>query len=454
MKKITLSLGLLLGLSMSAFAQITLSDLPYARPYDKRGLNIFETSKKDTIAYDGIKVRLGGSFAQQFQGLKHTNSATAVMQQQGGNEVNLNELMPIENGFNLATANLNLDVALADGIRLNLVTYLSSRHHSETWVKGGFIQVDKAEFLNSPIVDKLMENMTVKVGHMEINYGDAHFRRTDNAHALQNPFVGNYIMDAFTTEIGAELIYQYKGFLVVGSVTGGEIQGGITNPDKRKPSYIGKLGYDSQINDDLRLRLTGSIYTTAGSVRNTLYGGDRAGSRYYMVMDPARIANGTAVSASTHFTSGHINPGLTNSITAMVLNPFIKFHGLELFGNFEQAKGKGRMGAKDEPSDRTWNQIGTDVVYRIGANENLYVAGRYNKVTGTLAPTQAGPTAPVVAGDDITMDRVQVGAGWFVTKNILTKVEYVKQNYEGFAPKDIRHGGEFNGFMIEGAISF
>lgn len=198
MKKFTLSLGLMLGLSLSSFAQITLSDLPYARPYDKRGLNTFETPKQDTIGFDGIKVRLGGGFAQQFQGLKHKNSATALMQQQGNNEVNLNQLMPIENGFNLAAANLNLDVALADGIRLNLITYLSSRHHPEAWVKGGYIQVDKAEFLNSPLVDKLMENITLKVGHMEINYGDAHFRRTDNAHALQNPFVGNYIMDAFT----------------------------------------------------------------------------------------------------------------------------------------------------------------------------------------------------------------------------------------------------------------
>ncbi|WP_162428682.1 hypothetical protein [Pontibacter pudoricolor] len=451
MKKITLSLGLLLGLSISSFAQITLSDLPYARPYDKRGLNTFETSKKDTIAFDGIKVRLGGGFAQQFQGLKHSNSATANMQQQGGNEVNLNQLMPIENGFNLASANLNLDVALADGIRLNLITYLSSRHHSEAWVKGGFIQVDKAEFLNSPLVDKLMENLTVKVGHMEINYGDAHYRRTDNAHALQNPFVGNYIMDAFTTEIGAELIYQYKGFLAVGSITGGEVQGGIQNPDQRKPSFIGKLGYDSQIKDDLRVRLTGSVYTTAGSVRNTLYGGDRAGSRYFLVMDPAKVASGAAVTPATHFTSGHINPGLTNSITAMVINPFVKFHGLEFFGNFEQAKGKGRLGANDEPTDRTWRQLGTDLVYRFGSNENLYVAGRYNVVEGRLAPLAS---APNVQNNEVNLSRVQVGGGWFVTKNILAKAEYVKQQYKGFAPSDIRHGGEFDGFMIEGAISF
>ena len=440
MKKIALSLGLMLGLSLSSFAQITLSDMQYWRPYDKRGLNTFESSKLDTIPYEGIKVRLGGGFAQQFQGLEHRNTATAVMQ----GERNLNALVPIENGFNLATANLNLDVALADGIRLNLITYLSSRHHSEAWVKGGYIQVDKAEFLNSPIVDKIFENLTLKVGHMEINYGDAHFRRTDNAHALQNPFVGNYIMDAFTTEIGAEAIYQYKGFLAVGSVTGGEIQGGITNPGNRAASFIGKLGYDSQLSDDLRVRLTGSVYHTSSSVRNTLYGGDRAGSRYYLVMEQAFNAAGAAASTSANFTSGRINPGLTDNITAMVVNPFVKFHGLEFFGNFERAKGK----APNETEDRVWNQIGTDLVYRIGSNENFYVAGRYNKVEGPLAK------ATDMAGSEISINRVAVGGGWFVTKNILAKAEYVKQQYKGYAPTNVLHGGQFNGIMLEGAISF
>jgi hypothetical protein len=108
---------------------------------------------------------------------------------------------------------------------------------------------------------------------MEINYGDSHFRRTDNGNAMYNPFVGNYIMDAFTTEVGGDLTFQSNGFLIVGGLTGGEIQGGVTSPDKRKISLLGKLGYDKQLSEDFRVRLTGSIYTTSGSVRNTLYGG-------------------------------------------------------------------------------------------------------------------------------------------------------------------------------------
>jgi hypothetical protein len=429
MKKSVLLFGIFGFLSSGIMAQDD-RDMQFWRPYDQRGINIFETGKADTVAYDGMKVRIGGAFAQQFQSLRHTNSATAVMNSDGEN---INRLMSIGSGFNLATANLNIDVALADGVRLNLVTYLSSRHHPESWVKGGFLQIDKVPFLNSDVFDKIMEKVTIKVGHMEINYGDAHFRRSDNGNAFYNPFVGNYIMDAFTTEIGGEVIFQDNGFLAVASMTGGEIQGGVTNPGIRKPSFIGKLGYDKVLTDDLRVRLTGSIYTTSGSVNNTLWSGDRAGSRYYMVME------NTLATTAAQFTSGRFSPGMRSNVTAMVLNPFVRFQKLELFGNIEQTKGK----AANETADRTWNQLGLDAVYRFGIEDKFYLAGRYNQVNGSMPN-----------GTEPSIERIQVGGGWFITKNILSKIEYVSQNYNDFAPTDIRNGGKFNGLMIEGVIAF
>ena len=132
MKKSILFLTGAILFSLSSLAQQR--DLQFWRPYDQRGINVFESGKADTVAFDGLKVRIGGAFTQQFQSISHENSASPVMD---GNGVNVNQLMDIGSGFNLATANLNIDVALADGIRLNLITYLSSRHHPETWVKGG-----------------------------------------------------------------------------------------------------------------------------------------------------------------------------------------------------------------------------------------------------------------------------------------------------------------------------
>lgn len=108
-----------------------------------------------------------------------------------------------------------------------MTLYLSSRHHNETWVKGGYIQFDKLPFLKSALLDKVMEYTTIKVGHMEVNYGDAHFRRSDNGNSIYNPFVENYIMDEFATEIGAEIDVQSKGFLAVVAMTNGKIKGDI-----------------------------------------------------------------------------------------------------------------------------------------------------------------------------------------------------------------------------------
>jgi hypothetical protein len=429
MNTIIRALIVALLLPLASFAQKA-SDVQFWRPYDKRGINVFETGKADTVAYDGLTVRVGANFTQQFQSLSHETGANPRVVA----GVNQNQLIQIGNGFNLATANLNFDVALEDGVRLNLIAYLSSRHHNETWVKGGYIQADKLSFLKIEALDKLMENLTIKVGHMEINYGDAHFRRSDNGNAMYNPLVGNLIMDAFTTETAAEVYFQKNGILAMVAASGGEIQGGIIRPDDRAPNFYGKLGYDKQINDQVRVRLTGSVYTTKSSARNTLYGGDRAGSRYYLVME-----NTTATPAA-QFTSGRFNPNQTDNITAMVFNPFVKFAGFELFGNFEQSKGK----AANETEDRTFNQMAVEGLYRFGANENFYFGGRYNTIKGR----PAGYTA------DIQIDRIQIGAGWFATKNVLTKIEYVSQEYKDFLPTDIRHKGKFNGLMIEGIVAF
>lgn len=58
-----------------------------------------------------------------------------------------------------------------------------------------------------------MDYSTIKFGHNEINYGDAHFRRSDNANTMTNPFVGNLLMDAYATLVFAEVYYQRDGWL-------------------------------------------------------------------------------------------------------------------------------------------------------------------------------------------------------------------------------------------------
>ena len=300
-------------------------------------------------------------------------------------------------------------------------------------MKDGYIQMDQSPIDFAPL-KMLFEIATVRVGHMEINYGDAHFRRSDNGNALYNPFVGNYIMDAFTTQIGGEVYLKTKGVIAMASVTGGELRGTVLTPEQRGPSYIGKLGFDCQIKPDLRVRVTGSMYRSPKSMSDTLYGGDRAGSRYYYVME------NTAATESAQKDSGLINPGFKNKVNAYQLNPFVKFRGLEVFGVVERADGK----ALTEATDRSWNQYAVDTVYRFLSDEKLFAGVRYNKAQGTLA----GITG------DVGAERWEFGGGWFITPNVLAKAEYVSQKYFGYPDTNIKNGGRFNGMMLEGVIAF
>ena len=413
-----------------AIAQKQQFQLDNWRPYDKTGLLMFEAPKDTATTFESVKVRIGGAFALQYQAFDHENNADIVL---NANNVNLNQLVGLGNNFNLATANLDIDVALYDGVNLHLRTYLSSRHHPEPYVKGGYIQIDKLDFIQKDFLSDVMKYATLRIGHMENNYGDAHFRRSDNAQALYNPFVGNYIMDAFTTEVGAELYYRRNGWIAMLGATNGKLNQATNAPGVTSPSVMAKLGYDKQLSTDLRFRLTGSLYNSAQSARTYLYGGDRAGSRYYFVME------NTLATSSGNYSSGLINPGLSNKLTAIMVNPFVKYKGLEFFGMYEHANGK----TNAETEERDFTQLGAELIYRFGKNENLYVAGRYNSVNGET-----------VAKEDVDVTRFNLGAGWFMTKNILVKFGYVDQQYDGYAKTNILSDGQFNGFIAEAVISF
>jgi hypothetical protein len=409
------------------------------RPHDARGINMFETPKLDAVPYNGFALNWGASFAQEFQALHHSNTAQPVITGTPPNQVNQNQLLKIGAGFDNAMASMYLDAQLARNVRVEMTTYLSTRHHNETWVKDGFLLVDGSPWENTTL-DNIMKFTTLKIGHFEVNYGDAHFRASDAGNSMFNPLIGNLIMNAFTTEVGGEAYFRKGGWLGMFGATGGEIRGQVRSPDQRAPTYLGKVGFDRQLNPDFRLRLTGSIYSTAKSINNTLYTGSRAGSRYFDV-----LVN-SAASTSAQAWTGDVQPGLTSKVTAMVFNPFLKWRGFELFGNVEQAKGR----TATETSDRTWNQYAVEGLYRF-AWDDLYVAARYNTVKGRL-PDPLPPGAPFTK--DVTVDRVEIGGGWFLTPTVMLKTEYVRQEHKDYPVTNILNGGIFEGMMVEGVVSF
>lgn len=82
-------------------------------------------------------------------------------------------------------------------------------------------------------------------------------------------------------------------------------------------------------------------------------------------------------------------------------------------------------------------------------NWELFVGAKYNIVTARLANSVA-----ITYTDDVKVDRIAGAAGWFLTKNILLKGEYIVQKYEDFPIQDYRSGGKFNGYVIDAVVGF
>ncbi|MBS4065471.1 MAG: hypothetical protein KGZ74_12970 [Chitinophagaceae bacterium] len=469
----------LMAMALSVSAQ----KIQYSRYYDKRGINVFEPSKKDSVKYDGFKLRIGGSFTQDYQSIKSTNKANYVATS-SSNTVNRNLLVGLVkntngtfqnndsvnsrmSGFNLAMANLNFDIQIDDGIRVFLENYMSTRHHNEFWVKGGYIQIDKLPMFNNP--EWFTKYVRVKIGHFQPNFGDFQFRRSDGGNTIFNPFAENLLLDAFTTEIGGEIyVFPTSDVMIMGGMTSGFINGNIQPTaesinsngvvrTKRSPSIFGKLAFDKQVQTDLRVRLSASVYNNANSVRNTLFAGDRTGSHYFAVMDPAQI-NGTATTITANFTSGRLDPGVANRVTAINFSPFVKYKGLELQGGYDNVKGSVFADvANNEWTKRKWNQVYGEVVYRFLKDESLYIGSRYVSATGEpsglkYGTADAGKTNGAQA--KINVNRLAFAAGYFPTKNMLLKLEYVKQNYKDYPWADYRYDAKFSGLMIEAVIGF
>ncbi len=433
------------------------------RAYDQTGINVFEDSKADSVKFDGLKVRWGAGFTQQFQNLKDENPGALksdVGSFSGGVSTPGNKLKVITAGFQTAQANLFMDVQLADGIRLNVTSYLSAKHHNETWVKGGYIQFDKLPFKGQFWGD-LMKITTIKIGHFEVDYGDEHYRRSDGGQALYNPFMEGNVMDEFATEIGGEVYFKKNGLFGMFGLTNGMIKGNIdslyaaSNPDgdlHKSPTILLKAGFDRKVADNVRLRLSASYYGNQSCGGNTLFGGDRTGSNYQFVMEENSANPSSTTGAGTPLAfSGRFNPGFSKKINALMFNAFLKTGGFELFGTAETASGR----TAAETSTRSAKQYAVDAIYRFGATENLFLGARYNTVSAHLANSKGGTGAGAITyTGDVQVNRIALAGGWFLTKNVLLKAEYVNQVYNSFPSADYRSTGKFDGYVVEAVVGF
>ncbi len=143
---------------------------------------------------------------------------------------------------------------------------------------------------------------------------------------------------------------------------------------------------------------------------------------------------------------------------ASQINSFVKFKGLEFFGVFEVASGNNLTFMPDkngyefmDENERTTTQLGGELIYRFLKREQLYIGAKYNQINGELSQNYKDSNGDFV---ESSIDRLQFAAGWFATKNLLLKAEYVTQEYKDIPTTDKFYGGEFSGFVVEAVVAF
>jgi hypothetical protein len=375
---------------------------------------------KDRSAFDGVELGFEVDLAFYYQGLSETFTPS---------EANTTA-QPIQAGLILPTADLDINAKVLKGFNVKLETMLSSHHHHETYVKGGYATIDSLDFVTPGFASGFMDQATLKLGVDDIDFGDAHFRRTDNAAVFYNPFVMNLAVESYMQAGFLELLYRWPSLDVfaLAGITNGQV-----NPDDVKKSegsdaysYYAKLGYDSQISEKLRLRVTESLFYVRGTSKNGLYNGDKAGNV------AREIFNNTDFGAGWNALRGY------KDLSVSMTNLFAKYGGTEFFGLLEIADG-----ADGADGSMKMLHYAVDGVQRFGEHDRFYAAARYENAATDLQSD---------ASDD-TLTQVQAALGWFLSENAMMKVEYIEQKRKDFE-EYIDAEASFDGFMVCAALSF
>ena len=379
---------------------------------------------KDTSAFDKVEVGLGANLTFNYQGLDHSYTPTA------------GTATELQAGFILPTADFVMKAKILSGFNMYMKTMLSSHHHQDTYAQGGYATMDNLDFVYPGFLSGFMDNATIKMGVAMPNIGDDHFSRTMNAEVMTNPFVNNVAVDLYMDAPFLEVLYRLPAanMFVLGGYTTGQVNPTdvLDTSGSAAPMLYGKIGFDKQLSEALRVRLTESVVYVSGTntSHNSLFSGDKAG-------DLAALIYGTSSSAGR---STGWKPFSFNDLTVSMTNAFVKYNNTELTGMYQYATGS--LGTDDV----TMNHYTVGALQRFGANNRFYVAARYEN---------AVVDNDLVAGEQ-ELTQTQIALGWFLSKNAMMKIEYIKQERENIAVSGVHTSApaEFDGYMIQAALSF
>lgn len=322
--------------------------------------------------------------------------------------------------------------------------YMASRNHpSTTYGNQGYLILHGIpENLGSPtLLKKVFEKIDVKAGAYLVDFGDQGYHRSNNAISQQNPLVGNFVIDPNFVSVGAQV--QSKPNTKLQWLVG--LSNGTNTEDfqaGRGIAYNAKVAYYPLE----ALRVSTSFYRvnhdatpSTGGSKATLFSGNRSGERYGAVLGGGQAPGGVLPNISKDVKAGQFD-----------LTWDQKGNPVKLYGHYGIALDSDLNGSAAGAPEEKWAYYAADVVYQF--TPTLYAAARYSAADAK--------TINNIASDG-KVNRIQVGGGLWLTKNILAKVEYVQQKYSGFATTDILNNGiqawrdpEFSGVVSEVSFSF
>ncbi len=228
-------------------------------------------------------------------------------------------LAKLPTGFQAAVGNMHFNATIVEGIDVYFELYLSSKPHAgQVYDREGYVYISKfPKYLNIFNINKVFKYIDIKAGHFEVDFGNQHLIRSDNAQVQKNPLIGNYVVDPNTVEFGVELIGKYKWFnALFGVGSGVTVENFLPG---RKYSTHGKIWIEPE---NKLFNLAGSVYRvnqpgklSAGrmTIFTELFSGNRSGSRYSGVVEGGPEAGQIKLGKGQNLTAWQIDAAFNKS---------------------------------------------------------------------------------------------------------------------------------------------
>ncbi len=348
----------------------------------------------------------------------------------------------LDPGFQTPFGNLDFMATIPGKMDVFFDVFLSSRpDQSKVYGDQGFIVLKQlpGPFADGPLAS-LFNYINVKAGAFIVDFGDNNYHRSNNANVQENPLVGNPLVDSSTEEIGAEA-YSTRGpvYGLVGLTSGSTAEHFDYGS---RPAVLAKIwGYPLP-----HLRLSASVYYSnldgfANGANASMPG---AGEQRNEIMDLIRSGGvyGGVFGGGWDGDPGQITP----------LNGYdVQAYQTDLTWNYWPWEMYSFVGwTQDSSYGERWLYGSFQSVYHI--NSSLYLAGRFSyAIAGAVNGVQSSGW----------VDRFEVGGGYWLTKSLLAKLEYVYEQYNNFQPSagdvdavDAYRNPRFSGIVFETSFAF